>query len=204
MKLQSSLHRVLTMRNSKLVAFFGFCFLGCIAATGPEQVFVNYGNRTDQMFISWLNTVNSAASVQYGLQSKQYTWSASSTSGNYSVAFYTSGFIHHAELTGLVLLGFISSFSRKFAAGLKAGQVYYYRVGDDVAGWSQEYNFTAHPGVGPSMTAVFALIGDLGQTEYSLTTIDHIQQRPDILSIIHVGDLSYADLDEPRWDSWYE
>jgi hypothetical protein len=45
------------------------------------------------------------------------------------------------------------------------------------------------------------LVGDLGQTENSLDTLQHMEVlRPD--SVILAGDLSYADGYQPRWDSW--
>ena len=45
------------------------------------------------------------------------------------------------------------------------------------------------------------LFGDLGQTEDSAETLEHIiASRPQ--SVLNVGDLSYADGYQPRWDSW--
>jgi len=48
---------------------------------------------------------------------------------------------------------------------------------------------------------VFGLLGDPGQTSNSQTTFSHIQQS-NVQAIMLVGDLSYADGDQPRWDSW--
>ncbi len=45
------------------------------------------------------------------------------------------------------------------------------------------------------------LIGDLGQTEDSLKTLLHLN-RLEVASVLNVGDLSYADSYQPRWDSW--
>lgn len=45
------------------------------------------------------------------------------------------------------------------------------------------------------------LIGDLGQTEDSLKTLLHLNKL-DVASVLNVGDLSYADSYQPRWDSW--
>ncbi len=45
------------------------------------------------------------------------------------------------------------------------------------------------------------LVGDLGQTENSAQTLDHLTgSNPQ--SVINVGDLSYADGYQPRWDTW--
>lgn len=44
-------------------------------------------------------------------------------------------------------------------------------------------------------------MGDLGQTENSAQTLDHLTAS-DPESVINVGDLSYADGYQPRWDTW--
>jgi len=44
-------------------------------------------------------------------------------------------------------------------------------------------------------------VGDLGQTENSAQTLEHLMaNRP--ASVLNVGDLSYADGEEQRWDSY--
>lgn len=50
----------------------------------------------------------------------------------------------------------------------------------------------------------FAVVGDLGQTEDSLTTMKHISELDDLAAILHAGDLSYSDSDQARWDSWFD
>ena len=45
------------------------------------------------------------------------------------------------------------------------------------------------------------LIGDLGQTENSAQTLEHLAATA-AASVINVGDLSYADGYQPRWDSY--
>ena len=50
----------------------------------------------------------------------------------------------------------------------------------------------------------FALVGDLGQTDDSKTTIQHIASNANITAILHAGDMSYADSVQERWDSWFE
>lgn len=45
------------------------------------------------------------------------------------------------------------------------------------------------------------LIGDLGQTENSAQTLEHLMaNRP--ASVLNVGDLSYADGEQRRWDTY--
>ena len=51
------------------------------------------------------------------------------------------------------------------------------------------------------MCCRLGLFGDLGQTEDSAETLEHIiASNPQ--SVLNVGDLSYADGYQPRWDSW--
>eukprot|EP00239_Pterosperma_sp_CCMP1384_P010108 CAMPEP_0197862064 /NCGR_PEP_ID=MMETSP1438-20131217/38526_1 /TAXON_ID=1461541 /ORGANISM="Pterosperma sp., Strain CCMP1384" /LENGTH=309 /DNA_ID=CAMNT_0043479475 /DNA_START=157 /DNA_END=1086 /DNA_ORIENTATION=- len=47
----------------------------------------------------------------------------------------------------------------------------------------------------------YSLIGDLGQTANSLDTVHHLIASADPV-IVHVGDLSYADGYQPRWDTY--
>jgi hypothetical protein len=99
---------------------------------------------------------------------------------------YTSPYLYHVNVTGLT-----------------PGTQYYYQVGDSTSGLSDIFSFTAHPGVGADIPHTFAIVGDLGQTANSQSTVQHIMDRkPAVDSVMHVGDLSYADSDEPRWDSW--
>jgi hypothetical protein len=57
-----------------------------------------------------------------------------------------------------------------------------------------------------------ALVGDLGQTENSTKTMHHIYQaahvlngtNPPVSALLIAGDMSYADGDPHRWESWFE
>ena len=98
---------------------------------------------------------------------------------------YHSGLIHHTTLTGL-----------------KPSTTYWYRCGGPVV-WSQNFSFTTSPPVGrSSLPYVFGITGDLGQTSDSLVNVRHFAEDPMLGSIIHVGDLSYADSQMMRWESW--
>jgi phosphodiesterase/alkaline phosphatase D-like protein len=106
--------------------------------------------------------------------------SVSVTGAEYTWYSYTSAYIHHAILKGL-----------------KPSTFYHYSCEN-----TNSYNFTTAPVVGPEVPFVFGLIGDLGQTQYSQQTVQHVQANPSIQGILHVGDLSYADGVPTRWDSW--
>lgn len=102
---------------------------------------------------------------------------------------YESGALHHAVLgTGV-------------DGPLQADTHYHYRVGDPNGALSELYSFKMPPELGPnSFPYRLGLIGDLGQTENSMETLDHAAAlEPD--SILNVGDLSYADGYQPRYIS---
>ncbi|PSC71931.1 putative purple acid phosphatase 20 [Micractinium conductrix] len=130
--------------------------------------------------------------VQYGLESGEYQHTVESpdTVGCYSSGSYLSGAIHR------VIVG----------AGdegpLPPNSTIFYRVGDPSQGWSREFSFKTAPLVGPdTLPYRLGVIGDLGQTDHSLSTLDHLTvSAPE--SILLTGDLSYADGYQPRWDTW--
>ena len=52
-----------------------------------------------------------------------------------------------------------------------------------------------------SKVTVIGVVGDPGQTSNTVDTLKHLMSGPAQFGVI-VGDLSYADSDQPRWDSW--
>jgi hypothetical protein len=87
--------------------------------------------------------------------------------------------------------------------GLVTGTQYFYTVGGGNCAVSSVFNFSSHPGVGADISLTFVTIGDLGQTNNSQSTLDHITAHVgDFGAIMHFGDLSYADGNETRWDTW--
>ena len=99
---------------------------------------------------------------------------------------YESGALHH------VVLGTGSD------GPLEANNEYFYQVGDPNGVMSELYSFKTPPETGAaSFPYRLGLIGDLGQTENSMETLDHAATlQPD--SVLNVGDLSYADGYQPR------
>jgi len=111
--------------------------------------------------------------------------------------------------------------------GLEPGTKYYYKCGDgSIPASSEERTFETLPLPGPNVyPRRIAVIGDLGLTHNSSTTIDHVTQNDPSL-ILMVGDLCYAnqyqttggkgascfscafpdapirETYQPRWDGW--
>lgn len=98
---------------------------------------------------------------------------------------YTSGRIHRVR-----------------AANLVPNQVYTYRIFGDPAGVNRTFRTLPGPS-DPRYPLVFGVIGDIGQTTDSLETRQQLELEEDMRLILHAGDLSYADTDSARWDSYF-
>ncbi|KAG7987627.1 hypothetical protein I3843_03G144000 [Carya illinoinensis] len=195
----------------------------------PEQISVSLSSHDDSVWISWITgesqigynikpldpkTVLSV--VRYGNLRYPLIHEATGYSLVYSQLYpfeglqnYTSGIIHHVRLTGL-----------------KPSTLYYYRCGDpSLPAMSKIYSFRTMPVSHPrSYPDKIAVVGDLGLTYNTTTTISHlIRNKPDL--VLLVGDVTYANLYltngtgsdcyscsfpqtpihetyQPRWDYW--
>ena len=150
---------------------------------------INYADKPSQMRVSWTTPCKAGAVVNFGTSQGSLSPVTGPNPTTYSVSSYTSPWIYHVTLDGLT-----------------PGAQYYYTVGDSTSGVSPVMSFTAHPGasVGSATDYTFAIIGDLGQTNNSASTVAHVLNNKGVSAVIHVGDLSYADADETRWDSWQQ
>lgn len=130
--------------------------------------------------ITWIATDKlSLPIVEYGKTSKKYTFKAEGESTSYNYLLYHSGKIHHTVI-----------------GPLEAGAVYFYRCGVD----GPEFSLKTPPSQFP---VKFVVAGDLGQTGWTKSTLDHISKHEyDVLLL--PGDLSYADYMQPDWDTFGE
>jgi len=91
-------------------------------------------------------------------------------------------------------------------SGLNPGNnLYYYSVGSTLLGYSEVLSFKSHPGNAPNTT--FFIVGDLGQTSNSQTTLAELSEAESLLvtpsaGIVNAGDLSYANGKDSLWDSF--
>ncbi|KAE8710393.1 Purple acid phosphatase [Hibiscus syriacus] len=81
---------------------------------------------------------------------------------------------------------------------------YYYKIGNGES--AREFWFQTPPMIGPDVPYKFGIIGDMGQTYNSLSTLEHYMESG-AQSVLFLGDLSYADRYQYndvgiRWDSW--
>lgn len=84
---------------------------------------------------------------------------------------------------------------------LKPKTKYSYRCGDSSTSTFSAINtFKTMPAVGDKTTPLkFGVIGDLGVTKHSKKTVAHCLEN-DLDMMLHAGDLSYANCDQPIWD----
>ncbi|KAH6762206.1 purple acid phosphatase 22 [Perilla frutescens var. hirtella] len=143
----------------------------------PQQVHISLAGK-DYMRVSWITSDKKARSVvEYGTTPGKYGDAATGESTSYHYFFYSSGEIHHVKI-----------------GPLKPTTTYYYRCG----GGGQEFSFRTPPSTFP---VEFAVAGDLGQTEWTESTLAHVGAR-DYDVFLLPGDLSYADTQQPLWDSF--
>ncbi|XP_062147699.1 purple acid phosphatase 15 [Alnus glutinosa] len=195
----------------------------------PEQISVSLSADYDSVWISWITgesqigyhikpldpkTISSV--VRYGKMRYPLMHEATGYSLVYSQLYpfeglqnYTSGIIHHVRLTGL-----------------NPHTLYYYRCGDpSIPAMSKIFSFKSMPISSPkNYPNRIAVIGDLGLTYNTTTTVSHlISNKPDL--VLLVGDVTYANLYltngtgsdcyscsfphtpihetyQPRWDYW--
>jgi len=155
----------------------------------PQQVRITQGDYDGKaVIISWVTPDEPGSSkVQYGTSKGNYDLTAEGTMSSYSFYKYKSGYIHHAHVDGL-------EYNTK----------YYYKIGSGDS--AREFWFQTPPEIGPNASYKFGIIGDMGQTYNSLSTLEHYMQSG-AQTVLFVGDLSYADRYEYndvgiRWDSW--
>ncbi|GAB2258683.1 hypothetical protein Droror1_Dr00014843 [Drosera rotundifolia] len=145
----------------------------------PRQVHISLAGE-DHMRVSWVTDDHSSPSiVEYGTSSGVYTSRAQGDSSSYSYMFYHSGNIHHTIIGPLEL-----------------NTVYFYRCG----GEGPEFKLKTPPA---QLPITFAIAGDLGQTGWTKSTLDHIDQCKYDIHLLP-GDLSYADYIQSRWDTFGE
>jgi hypothetical protein len=156
-----------------------------------EQISLTYGAVETEMVVTFAAASDeTSAECWYGTDAKNLTGFISVTGSKYTMQKYTSPMLYQGVMTGL-----------------KSGnEVYYYSVGSKTLGYSDPKPFKSHPGVGVE-DVTFQIFGDLGQTNNSYATIDELVSYESEVTgksggIITMGDLSYANGDQPQWDTF--
>ncbi|KAF9599363.1 hypothetical protein IFM89_036849 [Coptis chinensis] len=146
--------------------------------SSPQQVHISLVGK-DKMRISWITEDETPATVDYGVTKGAYNFSASGSVSSYTyLIVYTSGKIYD------VVIG-----------PLEPNTLYFYRCGSNS---QREFSFRTPP---VELPIEFAVVGDLGQTEWTKSTLEHIAGSTFDVMLLP-GDLSYADFYQPLWDSF--
>ncbi|CAA7022938.1 unnamed protein product [Microthlaspi erraticum] len=155
----------------------------------PQQVRITQGDYDGKaVIVSWVTPDEPGSSkVHYGSVQGKYDFVAKGTYSNYTFYKYKSGYTHHCLLSGL-----------------EHDTKYYYKIESGES--SREFWFVTPPAVHPDAAYKFGIIGDLGQTFNSLSTLEHYMQSG-AQAVLFLGDLSYADRYKyndvgVRWDTW--
>lgn len=145
----------------------------------PQQVHISLAG-DNHMRVTWITDDESSPSVvEYGTSPGRYSGIAEGESTYYRYLLYRSGKIHHTVI-----------------GPLEHDTVYFYRCGQQ----GPEFQLKTPPAQFP---ITFAVAGDLGQTGWTKSTLDHIGQCKYDVHLLP-GDLSYADYMQHRWDTFGE
>ncbi|XP_061357708.1 purple acid phosphatase 18-like isoform X1 [Gastrolobium bilobum] len=143
----------------------------------PQQVHISLAG-DKHMRVTWITDDDSAPSkVEYGTLPGKYDFVAEGETTSYSYVFYSSGKIHHTVI-----------------GPLEHNSAYFYRCG----GQGPEFQLKTPPAQFP---ITFAVAGDLGQTGWTKSTLNHIDQCKYDVQLLP-GDLAYADYIQHRWDTF--
>ncbi|KAJ3687124.1 hypothetical protein LUZ61_016288 [Rhynchospora tenuis] len=155
----------------------------------PQQVHITQGDYDGSaVIVAWVTPSEVGSNtVRYGTSNTTLDMSAEGTVSQYKYFTYTSGYIHQCTLKGL-----------------QFGTTYYYSV--EANGTARTFSFKTPPQPGPDSSYTFGIIGDLGQTFDSNSTLTHYKANTNAAALLYVGDFSYADNypnhDNVRWDTW--
>lgn len=165
----------------------------CASPYTPEQVHLSLTGDMSEMRVVWV-TLNATATstVQYDRASANPSWtySVTGTTRTYTFGGWL-GVIHVATMTRL-----------------SPATAYSYRVGDASGGWSDVYNFTTLPtNVGTAARPLVMLsIGDMAydvNSDETVATMTSLVAAGAVDVMIHSGDISYADGEQPHWDMFW-
>lgn len=162
-----------------LVAFSA----GFAAAEGaaPEQIRISWSaSPQSALAVIWQTaSITDKPVVEYGTDDKL----GKKVSAQRVTYPYETGVIHQAVIDDL-----------------KPGQRYFYRVGDPATGFSAVSTFETAPK--STEEFVFTGFGDHGVGEVSKANVSRILEEKPAFHLI-LGDLSYANGNQPVWDDWF-
>ncbi|KAK1271855.1 Purple acid phosphatase 2 [Acorus gramineus] len=186
------------MVSRSAFGFIGFVFL--------SLVWVSYGGITSEFVRKVEKAIDMPLDsdvfrVPHGYNAPQQVHI---TQGDHEGAGVIVSWVTPSEPGSSVVLYGTAENKRAFHAKGKFDTLYFYEVGIGMS--PRQFWFRTPPKPGPDVPYTFGLIGDLGQSHDSNTTLSHYEANPKGQAVLFVGDLSYADNypnhDNVRWDTW--
>ena len=145
--------------------------------TEPSQVHIALAGKNDYgdantMTISWQTISKTTTStVKYGVSASSLNLKATGSSSSYYETYH-----HHVTLNVL-----------------DPATTYYYQVGDETGGFSEQLKFTSAPNGSTKRSFSYAVFGDLG-TYNGNATMNYMTSIKDTVDLVwHSGDVGYAD-----------
>ena len=150
-----------------------FIFPVCIAV--PQQIGLNYGKDESEMVVTWADTATKSTAQEclFGTSPDSLIVSAAAFGSTYTIDSYTSPMLYKATMFKLI----------------QGNKLYYYKIGSAVDGYSSVYSFKSHPGIGVG-NITFHFLGDPGQTENSVNTMQEILDAENALTTLSGGIVS--------------
>ncbi|CAF3389336.1 unnamed protein product [Rotaria sp. Silwood1] len=171
----------------------------------PTQIHLAYGDRIDQMFVSYLtNSSEYIPQCQYGLTPSSLNFHQSGTTITYTASDMCEGKANIWGPQGFIDPGYMHTI---LLEDLRPSTTYFYRVGTDEHGWSAIYSFTNRPtDINEAVNMI--TYGDLGLSPVepgAKSTIDRVAARvtsTNFTCLLHIGDISYARGVGALWDAF--
>ncbi|CAF0728269.1 unnamed protein product [Didymodactylos carnosus] len=171
----------------------------------PTGIHLSYTSNDDEMIVMYTTSSNIyTPEIQYGLDPSQLQFNQTGTTDTYSASDMCEG---KANITGpqnFIDPGYIHTILLK---NLMPATIYFYRVGNEVEGWSPVIHFISKVVDGASDTLSFIAYGDMGVSPVqtgAAGTMDRVHERvlqgENIAVVLHIGDVSYARGIGALWD----
>jgi hypothetical protein len=171
----------------------------------PTHIHLAYGDRIDQMFVSYLtNSSQYIPQCQYGFSPSALNFHQNGTTITYTASDMCEGKAYRWGPQAFIDPGYMHTI---LIEDLRPSTTYFYRVGTDVHGWSSIYSFTNRPANKDEAVNLIAY-GDMGLAPFapgSKSTTDRVTPRvitTNVTCLLHIGDISYARGVGAQWDGF--
>lgn len=175
---------------------------------GPMQVHIARQQDPTLLSVQWISAFNDdSQQVKWGSETGVYTQSVISNASTFTADMFCGA---PAQTQGWADPGYAHE---AMITGLKPGSKYYYMVGDDVHGYSQEFSFKG-PQLADPHSSTFAIVcADMGETYDDLSlyhweerdarnTVAHMREFVSADVLLHAGDIAYSTGYQSEWDKF--